>query len=510
MIEEKSVEHFERTSPRDGAPVVEVRGLTKRYPGVIALDAVDMQFRRGEIHVLLGENGAGKSTLLRMLGGVERPSRGEILIDGKLSELDSPRSASTQGISLVHQELSMVPQLTLAENVALGREHSRLSIRDKRADRAAARKHLAMLGWTGDIDQVTSSCSVATQQAAEIARALLGDQRVIVLDEPTASLAHTEVQNLLRILHKLRSQGKAIIYVSHRLAEIDQLSADRVSVLRDGRVSGRFRRDDGWSEDDLVRAMVGRSVEIVPVQPRDLGEPALRLRELKVTHDAPPVSLDVRAGEIVVLAGMVGSGRTELLRAVFGADPPASGHVEVLGSRVRYRRPSQAIADRIAFLTEDRKNQGLALNMSIASNVTLTDPPRRLGVIRRRAQRRVAMRGTQEMGLERPVRASVSVLSGGNQQKIVIARWQTERSRIFLFDEPTRGIDVGAKQDVYELIEQLAKSGVAVLVVSSDLPEVLALGDRVLVMRDGALVSGYARETVTEEVVIRDATRSSQ
>jgi ribose transport system ATP-binding protein len=493
----------------DTVPVLELMGVGKRFPGVQALVGVDVVFRPGRIHALLGENGAGKSTLLKIVDGAEQPDSGRMLIDGKPASVAEPRAAMELGISMVHQELSIVPQLTLAENVVLGREPRRLGVIDRRHVRREARRCMTMLGYDGPLDVLAGQTSVATQQLAEIARALSRDQRIVILDEPTASLGQPEVRRLFDILRRLRAEGKTIVYVSHRLSEVIDLRADDVTVLRDGSVSGRFSWKDGYSEDDLVRAMVGRSIEVAPLPARPMGSERLRVAGLVVADGAPEVSFAVRAGEIVGLAGMVGSGRTEIARAIAGAEPPVRGRVLVDGREVRLRRPRDAVRAGIALLTEDRRSQGLALNLSIAQNVTLPGPPTRAGVIRRRQQRELAAVGGPEVGLHRDPATMVRALSGGNQQKVVLARWMLTRSGVFVFDEPTRGVDVGAKQEIYELMRRLAEGGAAIVVISSELVEVLALADRILVIRKGAVVSQYDRERATEELVLRDAARSS-
>lgn len=494
---------------KDTPLVLELVGVSKRFPGVEALAGVDIVFHAGRIHALLGENGAGKSTLLKIINGAEQPDSGEILVDGSSKSFADPRAAMELGVSMVHQELSIVSQLTLAENVTLGLERRTLGVIDRRYTRRESRRCMTMLGYDQTLDVPAGGASVATQQMAEIARALFRDQRVVILDEPTASLSQPEVRRLLDILRRLRAEGKTIVYVSHRLSEVIDLQADDVTVLRDGSVSGRFTWEQSYTEDDLVRAMVGRSIEVEPLPSRPIGAERLRIDRLVASENSSEVSFVVHAGEIVGLAGMVGSGRTEIARAIAGADPPVRGRVLVDGVDVTPRRPRDVIGAGVALLTEDRKAQGLVSKLSIAQNVTLPGPPSRGGVIRRRKQLAVGGEAGAAVGLHRDPSTIVGSLSGGNQQKAVLARWMLTKAGIFLFDEPTRGVDVGAKQEIYELMKSLVEAGAAIVVISSELVEVLALADRVLVMRKGAVVSEYDRETATEELVVRDATRST-
>ncbi|MFC0861628.1 sugar ABC transporter ATP-binding protein [Sphaerimonospora cavernae] len=492
----------------DAPPVLSLRGLGRSFPGVRALDGVTVDFLAGQIHALLGENGAGKSTLLKILSGVQPQSEGQILVDGVERAFGAPRDADALGITMVHQELSIVPQLSIAKNVVLGREPSRFGVMSIDIIEREAAAALAKLGWHGDVTRKAGDVGVATQQLVEIARAIYRDQRVIILDEPTASLGPHEVEPLLAVLRGLRDEGRCLIYVSHRLAELEPLGVDAITVLRDGQLTGTFNRSMGWTEADLVRSMVGRSVEVQPRQPREPGPAVLELHRLQPS-DGEPVDLAVRAGELVCIAGMVGSGRTELLQAVFGADPGAAGTVTVAGRTVPPRSPRHAIRAGIAFLTEDRKGQGLAMNLDLAGNVTLIEPPRRAGVLNMKKRRAETADRVAEVGLRRKPDVAVKNLSGGNQQKAVIARWRRTNSKVYLFDEPTRGVDVGAKDEIYRLMESLLESGAALLVVSSEMPEVLALADRVLVMRGHAVVAELSGQDVTEEQILAHATGST-
>ncbi len=489
----------------DATPVLEARGLTKAFPGVVALSGVSFAAYAGEVHTLLGENGAGKSTLLKTIFGVQQPDSGSVHVDGQEVRFDRPSDAMRAGIAMVHQELSLVPQLTAVQNLVLGRERSKVGIVDWREARERARLALDRLKFDAPADVPVSALSVAQQQLIELARAVSTDARVIIMDEPTASLTSAESERLFSVIDTLREEGRAIIYVSHRLKEVLALS-DRVTALRDGALVGTRLRAEVRSERDLVQLMVGRDLDALGVQGDTTpGDEILRVENVSVPGVVHDVSLTLRAGEVVGMAGMVGAGRTEFARAVVGADRRSAGDVRVHGKLVRINRPADAIAAGIALITEDRKHQGLALHMSTASNVTLMDPPSRFGVIGRRRQREVAAEWLRPLNTKMQVDQPVGTLSGGNQQKVVLARWLRNDSDVYIFDEPTRGIDVGAKGEIHHLMRQLAESGKAVLMISSDLPEVLAMSDRVVVMRDGRLVAELSREELSEEEVVRHA-----
>lgn len=485
---------------------LQVIDLTKTFPGVKALVGVSFTAHPGEVHTLLGENGAGKSTLLKTVFGVQRPDSGEIRVDGRPVEFGRPSDALAAGIAMVHQELSLVPQLTAIQNLVLGTERNRLGVIDWKEARERATASLARLRFDAPINVPVSQLSVAQQQLVELARALSTNARTIIMDEPTASLTTAESERLFEIINDLRDSGVAIIYVSHRLKEVLELS-DRITVLRDGQLVGTRLRSEIQSEDDLVRLMVGRQLDAygVGAGATEPGEELFRIENVTVPGVVEDVSLTVRRGEVVGLAGMVGAGRTELARAVFGADKRASGDIFVHGEKVTVRRPLDAIRAGIALLTEDRKHQGLSLDMTTASNVTLMDPPGRRSFINRRAQRDVATTALKPLNTKMQVDRPVRTLSGGNQQKVVLARWLRQDSDVYIFDEPTRGIDVGAKGEIHAIMRNLADRGKAVLMISSDLPEVLAMSDRVVVMRRGRIVAELNRDEADEETVVRHA-----
>ncbi|WP_153395199.1 sugar ABC transporter ATP-binding protein [Ornithinicoccus halotolerans] len=487
------------------AVVLRVEGLTKSFLGTTVLRDVDLTVRAGEVHGLVGENGAGKSTLMKVLAGVHQPDSGTVRIEGREVHFTHPVQAQRAGISTVFQEFNLLPDRTVAENLSLGREPRRRGLVDTRQMVEDAARLLADLGVEGlDPRRVTRSLSVAEQQVVEIAKAVGQDARLISMDEPTAALAEHEVSLLYSIIARIRARGVAILYVSHRLKEVFDLCG-RITVLKDGErvVTAAAAELD---EQSLVRHMVGRPLTTFfpdPAPGTTPGEPRLTLQDAGNGY-VDGITLQVRRGEIVGLAGLQGSGRTELVEAVFGAEPFTRGQMELDGAPVRVTTPRQAIRHRIALVTEDRKATGLALQQSLLDNA--------LGVVRasfprRTAAARDAMPGTlSSLAVSaRSLAQEVQYLSGGNQQKVVLARWLAIRPRVVLLDEPTRGIDVGAKHAVYELMRGLAAEGVAVLMVSSELPEVLGMADRILVMRDGRL-AGELTGAATEEEVLAVAT----
>jgi ABC-type sugar transport system ATPase subunit len=484
-------------------PLLELKGINKGFAGIPVLEDVSLTIHAGEIHALVGENGAGKSTLLKIIFGAHRADSGSMRLNGKAAALRNPHEALKSGVSMVHQEISLVPQLTAVQNIVLGREQSRLGVINWASARKEALAALQRLDFNGDPHVPAGGLSVAQQQVVELARAVAADARIIILDEPTASLSVRESEKLFSILRELRARGHALIYVSHRLAEVLDL-ADRATILRDGRLVGVLTRGPDLTEQALVRLMVGRSLDQVDAYAApELGEPMLGLNGLSrkgVFHD---ISFTIRRREILGLAGMVGSGRTEVARAIVGADRLDSGAIEVAGKPVSMRSPADAVRAGVAFLTEDRKAQGLVLPMSVASNATLASLRGRLGVINRREQRDLASEVLAKVRASavspaRPARQ----LSGGTQQKVVLAKWLLTKSRIFIFDEPTRGIDVGAKAEIYQLMRNLANGGAAILMISSEMPELLRMSDRIVVMRAGAIAGELSRAAATEERIV--------
>jgi ribose transport system ATP-binding protein len=493
-------------------------GIRKAYPGVVALDGVDLEVAAGEVHVLLGENGAGKSTLMGVLGGAVPRDAGAIAIDGRPAALDTPRAARDAGIAVIHQELMLVPGLSVAENIALGRMPRRRGLVDRAAMARTATAALARLGVTLDPWRTVASLRLAERQLVEIARALSQDARIVVMDEPTSALTERETARLFEVIRALVRAGVSVVYISHRMEEIVAIG-DRVTVLRDGRHVATCAvaeadpaalvrlMTDRAPPDGAAAAATAGAVQDVPDPPAPRRE-RLRVEGLRrdgLLHD---VGFAVAAGEVLGVAGLLGAGRTELLRAVFGADRRDGGVIRVDGDEVAVRSPRDAIAAGIGLVTEDRTHLGLVPERSVRDNIALAALPRlgRAGVLRAAEERALAERHVRALRIRTPsVEQPVRTLSGGNQQKVILARWLAVGVRVLLLDEPTRGVDVAAKQELHALVRQLAADGVAVVLVSSDLPELLALADRVLVLRDGRVAATLARGEATPARVVAHA-----
>jgi ABC-type sugar transport system ATPase subunit len=499
--------------------LLSVRDVHKRFPGVHALRGVSLDVAAGEVHALVGENGAGKSTLMHVLAGVHRPDQGQVLLDGQPVTIADEQAAQRLGIAIVYQERSLFPLLDVAENVYAGRQPvRRLGRIDRRALDAGARRVLAELDVDVDPRTLVGQLPPALQQMVEIAKALSLDPRVLILDEPTAALTETETRALFRAVQRLEARGIAVIYISHRLEEIFEI-ARRVTVLRDGSEQGTVAIAD-TDPADLVRRMVGRDVAPTAARVGSLeeGRPALEVRGLVDPPDGPArpllkdVSLSVRRGEVLALAGLAGAGRTELALSIFGARPRGAGDILVDGRSVSPRSPAEAIAAGVGYLSEDRKELGLFLEMSLADNVAAAALPTfgRVWLDDGRVRDVAAEQRTRLRIASRDVDQPVRALSGGNQQKVALAKWLLVEPRVLIVDEPTRGVDVGAKAEVHALLLELAARGTAVVVISSDLPEVLALGDRVAVMREGRLVAVLGRGEATEETVMHYAARAAR
>ncbi|WP_211128450.1 sugar ABC transporter ATP-binding protein [Streptomyces yatensis] len=480
-----------------------MEGVRKTFPGVIALDGVDFDLRRGEVHVLLGENGAGKSTLIKMLSGAHRPDGGRILVDGGPVRIHSAQDAERLGIATIYQEFNLVPDLTVAENIFLGRQPRRFGMIDRKTMDERAAELLARVGVDVAPRTRVRDLGIARLQMVEIAKALSLDARVLIMDEPTAVLTTEEVDKLFRIVRTLRADGVGVVFITHHLEEIAALG-DRVTVLRDGRSVTQVPATT--EQDELVRLMVGRSIEQqYPRERTDAGDPLLKVRGLTRNGSFQDIGFEVRAGEVVGLAGLVGAGRTEVVRALFGADPYDSGSVEVLGRPLARHDVVAAMRAGIGLVPEDRKGQGLVLDGSVQENLGLVTlrAATRAGLVDRAAQRSAAAGVAERLavrmaGLDQRVRT----LSGGNQQKVVIGKWLLADSKVLILDEPTRGIDVGAKVEIYQLINELTASGHAVLMISSDLPEVLGMSDRVLVMAQGRISGELTAREATQDAVM--------
>jgi ribose transport system ATP-binding protein len=496
------------------APLLEVSGISKRFGATRALSDVSFDVRPGEVHALMGENGAGKSTLMKIISGNYHQDSGTISIGGSPVAMASPRDAMAAGVAIIHQELNTIPEMTVAENLATGSEPTRLGVLlDRRAMRQQAREKLARVGVDIDPDRPIGRLSVGMQQVVEIARAVAEDARVLVLDEPTASLSKSESDHLFDLIRTMRASGMGLIYISHRMEEVWEL-ADRVTVLRDGQLIGtrdmHAEGPDRVEPDDIVRMMVGREItDLYTHGRRGGGDVRLSVRELTGPGDIGPVSFDVRAGEIVGMVGLIGAGRTEVARLVYGADRRTGGRVELDGQPLDVRGPADAIRAGVGLLPESRKDQALFLDMSVRDNVSMsTLGDYTSGGVLRGRRLLAAVRGVMQ---QLKVRANAidlesRALSGGNQQKVVLGRLLLQKPRLLVLDEPTRGVDIGAKSEIYKIIDDIAATGTAVLVISSDLPEALGISDRLLVMRAGRIVAEMDARGATEESVMQHAT----
>ena len=486
--------------------LLELSGITKAFGGTRALDDVSFELQAGEVHALVGENGAGKSTLIRIVTGAQRPDAGTVQVQGRAVERVDPLHARSLGIAVIYQQPALFPDLSVAENIALGRESgSPWSRIDAEGRRREAREVLSRLGSDVDPDAPVSGLRMAEQQLVEIARALGANARILVMDEPTASLSEREAGHLLGVVRELRTAGVGIVYVSHRLEEVLEL-ADRYTVLRDGRVVATPTRGE-VDRDGLVHLMVGREARLVPPKPHTRpGAPLLELRGLGcAASGVADVRLEVRAGEIVGIAGLVGAGRTELARVISGLTPSDSGEIRVAGQPVAIRTPEDARRQGIAYVPEDRRRFGVVSEMTVAANASLSVLRElgRFGLVDRAAEERMALSFVSRLGIKTPsVHARVATLSGGNQQKVALARGLATKPRVLILDEPTQGIDVGAKAEVHALMAELAAAGLGVLVISSDLPEVLGVSDRLLVMRGGRVAGALTRDEATPEGVL--------
>jgi len=491
--------------------ILELKKISKSFSGVEVLHEVSLAVRPGEVHALLGENGAGKSTLVKIMTGVHQPDKGELLLNGEPVNFSDARESRQAGIAAIYQELSLFPDLDVAENIFAGRQPVTVGGRvDWRKLYAEAGRLLESLGVQLDLKQKARTLSIAQQQMVEIARAFSINARILIMDEPTSSLTLHEVDDLFRLVRRLREEGTAIIFISHRLEELYAL-ADRVTVLRDGAyVDTRSMKD--VTRDDLIRMMVGRTItNLFPKQDVRAGEVILKAEHLSRPGSFHDVSFELRRGEILGLAGLVGAGRTNLARAIFGVEPATAGSIQIDGQAVVITSPQQAIKLGLAYVPEDRQLHGLIPAMHITSNISLP-------MLSRYAQRgwlrdKVERKSTYEAARQMEVRANniwqlARELSGGNQQKVVLAKWLSTNPRILILDEPTRGIDVGTKAAVHGLMSKLASEGMAILMISSELPEILGMSDRVIVMREGHVTGHFSRAEATQENIISAATQT--
>ncbi len=499
--------------------VLEMRGIKKAFPGVQALDGVDLEIRSGEVMALVGENGAGKSTLIKILSGAYIADEGEIFIKGSPVKITDPRHAQDLGVSVIYQELNLAEQVSVAENIFAGREfRNRFGFIDYKTLYKNTQMWLDALHITNvDPREEVKHLGIARKQMVEIAKAISLDSSIIVMDEPTSSLPTVtsnssdlnEVQVLLNMIVKLRAQGKAVIYISHRLDEIFRIS-DRITVMRDGKLIG-VRKTSDTSPDEIIAMMVGRKLEDLygTSGERTLGNTMLEVRGLTQGKRLKNINFKVRSGEILGVAGLVGAGRTELARAVFGADKRESGEIYIDNKAIDVRTPQDAIQAGLGYLPEDRKLQGLFLKMAICTNISAANFSRisRNGLIQDKIEKDLAQMYVNQLNIRTPsINQFARNLSGGNQQKVIIAKWLAVQPRVLIVDEPTRGVDVGAKIEIYNLIRKMAEEGVAVVMISSELPEVLGMSDRIIVIREGYLAGELDRKEATEEKIMAMAT----
>lgn len=490
-------------------PLLRVEGVSKRFGATRALTKVNFDVLPGEVHALMGENGAGKSTLMKIISGSYQPDSGVIEVSGERVSFAGPRDAQESGIAIIHQELNTIPEMTVAENLALGREpRTVLGVLDRKRMVSEARSKLRRVGSSLDPTKAVGSFSVGVQQMIEIARAIAEDARVLVLDEPTAALSRTETEQLMALIQQMRADGMGLIYISHRMEEVWEL-ADRITVFRDGQHVATAEKGH-ISPQQVVKQMVGREVDNLYVRSdRPIGPPKLEVKDLTDGKGIPPASLEVRAGEVVSLVGLIGAGRTELARLIYGADSARGGTVRIDAKPYRSRSPRRSIKTGVSMLSEDRKSQVLFLQMSVGDNegISVLDKFSTLGVVHRRSFLSQVRSTAERLAVRTAsMRSPVSSLSGGNQQKVGLARMLLEGPDLIILDEPTRGVDIGAKHEIYEIIDRLALDGKAILIISSDLPEAIGISDRLLVMREGQIVANLNARNVSEEIVMSHAT----
>lgn len=489
----------------ESPPIIEVRGVVKRYPGVVALGGVSISISSGEVVALIGENGAGKSTTMKILGGIVRPDEGQILVDGKPVEIDSVKRSVEFGIGFIHQELNSLDNLDVAGNVFLGREPAKWGLIDRAKMHTETKAVLNRLGLNVEPDTPLSKLSLAQRQMVEIAKALSLNARVLIMDEPTSSLTLTETERLLDVVRELRAQGVGIIYISHRLGEVHEI-ADRVVAFRDGKNAGGLTKSE-ITHEAMVRLMVGRELVRVERDPDKREKPVrLSVKDLRTArYPNKTVSFDVLAGEVFCLAGLVGAGRSEVVQTIFGTDAPQGGSVALDGNAVRLGSPKSGIEAGIGLVPEDRRHTGLLVEWSIRDNISIPslEDFATAGIISRREETEAASEQSKAIGVKTPsIDVAAANLSGGNQQKVVLAKWLLRKPKVLILDEPTRGVDVGAKVEIYTLINQLAERGKAVLVISSEHQELMGLCDRIMVMGEGRIRGELRPAEYSEEAIL--------
>jgi ribose transport system ATP-binding protein len=487
--------------------ILEMKDIRKEFPGVLGLDNASLSVEKGEVHILLGENGAGKSTLVKVLAGAYERDAGTICLEGREFQKITPKIAQENGISIIYQELNLVRPLSVAENIFLGREPMKKNMShhlDWKTLHADARRILDRLNLKIDPKARVQDLGIAEQQMVEVAKALSQKSKIIIMDEPTAVLTEKEIDNLFQIVKQIRSEGISIIYISHRLEEFERIG-DRITVMRDGKTITTVKVDD-VTIPELIRLMVGRELkEQYPETHKTIGNYILEVKNLSRTNILKNISFGLKSGEILGIAGLVGSGRTELARAIFGADPISGGEIFINGKKTAINSPHKAIRNGMGFVTEDRKQQGLVLPMSVGHNMTLADlhDYTHWTRINLKKERSVVQDFIGKLGIRTPsIDQKVINLSGGNQQKVVLAKWMLSQSQLYIFDEPTRGIDVGSKAEVYALMNGLVEAGAAIIMISSDLPEILGMSDRILVMCRGEILGEVAAKEATQEKIL--------
>ncbi|EDZ99957.1 ABC transporter related [Burkholderia sp. H160] len=494
------------SAPASDASYLQLDGITVRFPGVLALDQVSLGVRRGEVHGLMGENGAGKSTLLKVLSGVNHPESGTLSLDGVEQQFATTKAAIAAGIAIIYQELHLVPELTVAENLMLGALPNRFGVLDEKALVARAMRELERLGEKLDPSQQVKHLSIGQRQMIEIGKALMRDARVIAFDEPTSSLSSRETTQLFRIIRALKAEGRAIIYVTHRMEEVYEL-CDRVTVFRDGRRIDTFDAGKGLDRDRLISCMVGRSIaDVYGYRAREIGDVQLQVDGVMGPGLREPATFSARKGEVVGFFGLVGAGRSELMKLIYGAVRPSAGEVALKGKRVQFATPRDAVRAGVALCPEDRKQEGIVSIASVSDNLNISCRRHfsRFNVLNSRKEAQTTREFIGKLAIKtRNGDTPIGTLSGGNQQKVILSRWLAEEIDVFLMDEPTRGIDVGARSEIYGLLYGLAEAGRTVIVVSSDLAEVIGVTDRVIVMKEGRIVGDLPKAQATPDALIK-------
>ncbi|MBC8185979.1 sugar ABC transporter ATP-binding protein [candidate division KSB1 bacterium] len=490
--------------------VLQMKKITKKYPGVTALKNVDFDLREGEVHALVGENGAGKSTLIKILGGAISKTGGEIFLNGDRIDINNPLHSQSLGVAVIYQELMLAPTLSAAENILLGKYPRKWRIFvDRKRVQKRTQALAKMLGMNIDLNKQLSMLTIAQQQMVEVAKALSLDAKIIVMDEPSAVLTTHELEKLFNVLTKLKKKGVSFIYISHRLEEVFKI-ADRVSVLKDGELQGT-RGVFETNRSEIIKMMIGREIKksVVREKSSEGKKVVLEVKDLKNENFTSPINLKLLKGEILGIAGLVGAGRTELVRAIFGADKITSGKILMNGKHVTIKSPKDAVKKGIGFVPEDRKGQGLLLEMNVRENMTITNlkDVTKFGFLKTGQEKRNASSLVSRLKIRiASLQANIKNLSGGNQQKVILARWLDTKAKVFIFDEPTRGIDIAAKLQIHDLMSMLVSQGASIIMISSELPEILEMSDRIVVMHEGHITGKLKRENASEEIIMNLAT----